>query len=361
MEHLCDRYAGVLICSRLSPVCVPLQLPSLLLPSHVSLLPASHPARSFPLPPSPFLLPHPADMCRMLGILQESLGRVLRVRIEHLFTAADNAHPNANGNGNGNNPNNALPAAQGGQPSGNNNNVNSVVNPSAAVRDANRNDALANLVRQAESQRGMNIASLIGLGPLRLPSNAEKRASVTLMVRLCKVLSPVYRRIGQLLGGRGDCAAVVQKKLALTGALDGASAFFDVRAAGDPSPNAVYDLAAQPMRKPPASMVLDEYKPDLLSSRVGGFPRRSTCLGLGIALPHDGYALPNKQGGVKVYRDYLTEWATLWRRDQQRRQNFAWRYAKKAYDPEPLPDALHGGPMSARDIYDVQLTHKSGE
>lgn len=282
-------------------------------------------------------------------MLQESLGRVLRIRIDQIFTA------NANAN---NNPN-ALVA---------------VTNPSKAVQDDNRNDALAAVLRRAENQPGMNLASVVGLAPLRLPSNAEKRASVTLMVRLCKVLSPVYRRIGHLFRKGGDCREQAQDQMKLTGAADGAPAYFDVLAAGDPTAGMLFD-AAQLARKPPArDFQLEPYQPALVPSRAGGFPTRATCLGMGITAPrYDNNAIgvhanianggngANNAALVKNYKEYEAAWATLWKREQQRRQNFAWRYGKQVVEVADLPAALKGGPISTRDIYDVQLTHKDGE
>lgn len=293
------------------------------------------------------------NTCRMMTMLQEALGRVLRIRLDQIFTGA-NANANAI-----NNPNaNALVP---------------VTNPSKAVQDDSRNDALAAVLRRAENQPGMNLASIVGLAPMRLPSNAEKRASATLMVRLCKMLSPVYRRIGHLFRKGGECRERAQDGMKLTGASDGAAAYFDVLAAGDPAPGMVFDPAQLRGQAPASDFQLEPYEPKLVPTRAGGFPARGTCLGVGITPPrydpnngnavhaniaNGGNAANNIAPLIKKYADYESTWATLWKREQQRRQNFAWRYGKKVVGVEALPATLKAGPVSTKDIYDVQLTHK---
>lgn len=81
--------------------------------------------------------------------------------------------------------------------------------------------AQAAMAAQAQGQSAaqalrFDASQLLGLGKLPLPQQLKVRVAVTLLVRLCKVLSPVYARVGALFKSGGVCREKLEVEWALT-------------------------------------------------------------------------------------------------------------------------------------------------
>lgn len=66
--------------------------------------------------------------------------------------------------------------------------------------------------------KGMDLTPMLGLGRLQMSEAAKKRISVTLWLRLCSVLSPLYDRLVAMFRPGGVCLERVEKEWGLTGA-----------------------------------------------------------------------------------------------------------------------------------------------
>lgn len=72
----------------------------------------------------------------------------------------------------------------------------------------------------ARTSEALDLASTAGLGRLSLSAATRRKITVTVLARLCAVLSPVYHRIGSLFRSGGTCKERVEQQWQLTGAKD---------------------------------------------------------------------------------------------------------------------------------------------
>lgn len=91
-------------------------------------------------------------------------------------------------------------------------------------------------------------AQLLGLGKLPLPPALKVRVAITLLVRLCKVLTPVYARVGSLFKDGGVCKEKLEVEWGLTSTGDESAPIDTAR----PSAQVMADAVSR-QRLPPAS------------------------------------------------------------------------------------------------------------